>query len=211
MQHAISLRAWAGMTARIRFVRLFYLRQYAMLNARPANLNESIALTAGLLNNVLPASCAPRNVHHCTTRTRTVRHATDNVQQTTCSVQQAPCYIQLATDDAHWTARERQTTLQGATDRTPVQPAIYGLSLRGGQVFINKGTVATPGDESTYEFTQVVTRGSPKPARQWRRTCTQKRNAPPSAGASRCADPKRPEPSMPRNAGRFLSQRLPWG
>jgi hypothetical protein len=34
MQHAILLRAWAGMTARIRFVRLFYLRQYAMLNER---------------------------------------------------------------------------------------------------------------------------------------------------------------------------------
>lgn len=65
-----------------RFVRLFYLRQYAMLNARPANLNASIALTAGLLNNV----------------------------------------------------------------------------------FINKGTVATPGDESTYEFTQYSVMKIPQSA-----------------------------------------------
>jgi len=35
-----------------RFVRLFFLRQYAMLRAPPASLNESIALTTGLLNNV---------------------------------------------------------------------------------------------------------------------------------------------------------------
>ena len=35
-----------------RFVRLFYLRQYAMLRAPPTSLNESIGLAIGLLSNV---------------------------------------------------------------------------------------------------------------------------------------------------------------
>jgi hypothetical protein len=44
---------------RRRFVRLFYLRQYAVLNGPPASVNESIALAAGLLSNVrpLPLAC----------------------------------------------------------------------------------------------------------------------------------------------------------
>jgi choloylglycine hydrolase len=35
-----------------RFVKLFFLRQYAMLNKPPTNLNETIALATGILNSV---------------------------------------------------------------------------------------------------------------------------------------------------------------
>jgi choloylglycine hydrolase len=38
-----------------RFVRLFYLRQYAMLKHPPTSLNATIALATGLLNNVFIA------------------------------------------------------------------------------------------------------------------------------------------------------------
>ena len=51
--HGLNLRGLPGdISPPSRFIRLFYLRQYAMLKSPPTSLNESIAVATGLLNGV---------------------------------------------------------------------------------------------------------------------------------------------------------------
>jgi choloylglycine hydrolase len=51
--HGLNLRGIPGdISPPSRFVRLFYLRQYAMLKSPPTSLNESLAIATGLLNGV---------------------------------------------------------------------------------------------------------------------------------------------------------------